>query len=242
MKIRRLSEMDLARFCALPRGERLDQELRLYSAGGGAWSYDPVRRSTSDIANAQTPLLGPSLHVPWENIAAQIARACNRGEAQRNSNQEVGKVLYDHVAEAGWAAVKVLMGRMPIGFGDSVSYWSDLVVDDGDGPFISYFDHRREHGVTNEAIRQIVFSMQNVWVRERNLDLSDARLAVVRFPVNRREKTRTVHIDFAKEADLLSYDELDSRVRYVYETWARILDERQADRKTGTGGSNPFDF
>jgi hypothetical protein len=74
MKIRRLSEIDLARFAALPVGEPLERALRLYNAGGGVWSYDPVRESKADILAARTPLLGESAPISWPKIADQIAR------------------------------------------------------------------------------------------------------------------------------------------------------------------------
>jgi len=50
-------------------------------------------------------------------------------------------------------------------------------------------------------------------------------------------------LDFHDEAELLSYEELLSRVRNVYETWARVSEERTNEtRRTGTGGPTPLGF
>ena len=88
-----------------------------------------------------------------------------------------------------------------------------MVIDDGDGPFIPFFDHRRSGGLANATVRRIVYSMQHIGVRERNPDLADARLAVVRFPASGEERTLTVH--FNDGGDLMSYEELDAGVRTV---------------------------
>lgn len=241
MKIRRLSEIDLARFAALPAGERLESALRRYNAGGGTWSYSPVRTSTADILDARTPLLGAVLSVSWPSIVAQMQRACTRGQDQVRANLEVGKVLYDAARRLKWTAAKLHMGSLPIGFGESVRYWTDVVIEDEDGLFIPFFDHRRAHGIANAAMRQVVFSMQNLWLRERNPDLMTARLAIVRFPSGCDE--RGMHVDFHNDADLLSYEELNQRVCTVYETWARVSDDRSREaRSTGTGRATPFGF
>ena len=65
---------------------------------------------------------------------------------------------------------------------------------------------------------------------------------MVRFPNVSGE--RTTDLSFHSEADLLTYEELDQRVRAVYEAWTRISAEKVEDlrrRGTGTDG-NPFGF
>lgn len=69
----------------------------------------------------------------------------------------------------------------------------------------------------------------------------DARLAIVRFPT--KKSTRAVSVEFHQDTELLSYDELDRRIRTVYEVWAEVLEEKDAAvKKTGTGDGNPFGF
>jgi hypothetical protein len=148
----------------------------------------------------------------------------------------VGKILFDAVRKYEWAAVKFPMGRLPIGIGETVSYWSDVVLEDADGLLVPFFDHRRLHGIANPSVRQIVFSMQHLWVRERHPDLAYARLAIIQFPSY--GETRGIRIELHNDSDLLPYKELDARVRNVYETWARVTTEKmRGSRKTGTGGT-----
>ena len=241
MKMRRLPEIDLARFAAAPPGPKLEHELRHFNAGGGFWSYDPTRQSTADILWAQTPLLGPVPCPTWEQISSQVTRACNKGPDQTSANLGVSKTLFDTARAADWLSARFDMGRLSIGFAGSVSYWSDVVVQDESGIFIPFFDHRRSNGIANPDARRIVFSMQHFWIRDRYPDLAAARLAVVRFPNHGQE--RSIRIDFHNDAELLSYDELSTRIRVVYETWGRVSDERARDKRgTGTGGPNPFGF
>jgi hypothetical protein len=220
MKTRRLSEIDLARLAALPAGPQLENALRAYNTGGGAWSYDPVRASTSDILGASTPLYGPLDSLPWDKIKKQIENACRRGAVQAKANTEVAKVLFDEARRMNWSAVKFPMGHLPVAIGETVRYWSDVLLADENGPFIPFFDHRRKHGIAKRSEMQIVFSMQHLWVRERHLDLAEAQLAVVQFPCG--TEGRSICIEFHNESDLMSYEELNGRVRVVYETGACV--------------------
>jgi hypothetical protein len=241
MQHSRLSEIDLARAMNVIPGPALEAEMRDYNSGGGAWSYEPTRSSTSDLVGASSPLLGQVSPVPWPYVAKQIQAACNRGQRQVDANTQVSKILFESARNLGWSAVREPMGRLSIGFGESARYWCDLVLADADGPFIPFFDHRRNGGLMSDAVRHIVFSMQHIGVRERNPDLNDARLAVVRFPVV--GDARKIKVDFHDGSDLLSFEELDARVRTVYETWARVSDERITKRRaSGSSGPNPFGF
>lgn len=241
MTISRLSEIDLARFCAVEDDDMLKHDLRRYNLGGGSWSYDPVRRSKADLLGARIPSLGPLPEPTWSVLEKQITRACNRGTHQAGANCLVGKTLFDYRTANRWDAVKLEMGFIPLGFGEAVRYWSDVVIDDGMGPLIAFFDHRREGGVHTPAQRRIVNSMQHAWIRERYLDLSSARLAVVRFPSIK--DGRGIDIQFHDDADLLDYDALDAAVRRVYRLWAEVSRERSADKKkSGSGGSTPLGF
>jgi hypothetical protein len=236
MKIRRFSELDLARFVALARGPLLADALRRYDADGGSWSYEPVRASTADMLGASTPLYGSLEPVSWDQIKKQITAACKKGSVQIAANVEVGGVLFGEARRLSWKAAKIPMGRLPIGSGESVRYWSDVVLADQDNSFVAYFDHRRANGATSVAIRNVIFSMQHIWVRERNPDLADAGLAIVRFSSG---LIRKMSIEFHGTDPLLSYEELDARVRLVYEMWARILEERAATKRKAATSDLP---
>jgi hypothetical protein len=237
LKIRRLSEIDLVRLASLTDQDELEHRLRAYNAGGGAWSYNPVRNSTSDILGASTPLLGGIGRPNWAQLQRQIVASCTRGQEQIVANLLVGKVLHEASHRMGWGAAQFHMGAMPIGIGETVRYWSDVVLEGEDGLMIPFFDHRREHGVANAAMRQVLFSMQHTWVRERHPDLAEAKLVVVRFPTD--DDTRTIKIDRHHDAELLPYDVLDARVRNVYVTWARVSEEKARAGRKGTGTDGP---
>jgi hypothetical protein len=241
MKFSRLSEIDLAKAMSVAPGRPLEDAMRNYNAGGGAWSYGPTRASTPDLVAARPPLVEVT-SVPWVQLASQITRVCTRGRDQVASNVQVSQVLFDKARQLGWTAVQEAMGSLSVGFGESVRFWSDVVIADADGPFIPFFDHRRNGGLTSPAIRHIAFSMQHIGIRERNLDLADARLAIVRFPVVGETRTMTVHFHYGSTR-LLPYEELDARVRVVYQAWARISEERTTTRRaSGGGGPTPFGF
>jgi hypothetical protein len=148
--------------------------------------------------------------------------------------------LFDHARQNAWSAVQVPMGRLSVGFGETVRYWSDVVIEDANGPFIPFFDHRRGGGLTSPLVRHIVYSMQFIGVQERNPDLTEFRLAVVRFPESGDK--RKVQLNFHDGRDLLGYEELDRRVRAVYATWAQVSHERIKKRRATGGGSTPFGF
>jgi hypothetical protein len=239
MKIRRFSELDLARFVTLtPDVPLLEDALRRYDVDGGSWPYEPVRASTPDILRATTPLYGPVAPVPWTNIEAVIRGACKHGEPQISSCVEVGHVLFDEAQRLGWKAVQYPMGRMPIGSNESVRYWLDLVIADGDCTFIPFIDSRRSRGVTSLAIQRVIFSMQHIWVRERNPDLATSRLGIIRFS---RTSPRKMSVSFNGALELLSFEELDARVCLVYEAWERVLRTKPARaRRTGTDDTPDF--
>jgi hypothetical protein len=239
MKTRRLPDTDLAIFASLDEGEPLERALRAFKAGGGAWSYDPVKQSSGDILAAKAPLYEPAAPIAWSKIRRQISRACLKGAKQLESNVQVGKILYDSGQSMHWSAVSLPMGHLPTGVGGGVRYWHDIVIIADGQAIIPFFDFRRGRGVANPGIRKIVFSMQNIWVRDRHADLANARLAVFRFPTIGEERYLKIHLH--DDGDLLSFEELDRRVRVVYETWSRICVERTASPgapKTAT----PFGF
>ena len=240
MRLTRLSEIDLAKAMNVAPGPALEAAMRNYNAGGGSWSYQPTRDSTADIVAARSLLLGPLKPVEWPQLDRQITAACNRGQRQIESNRQVSKVLFDAGRDGDWSAVLEPMGRLSVGFGESVRYWSDVVLADTDGPFIPFFDHRRDGGLSNPDVRHIVFSMQHIGVRERSPDLSDARLAVIRFPVSGSERSILIH--FQEDRELLSYEELDARVRAVYAAWAKVSEERTAGTRRAAGGGTPLGF
>jgi hypothetical protein len=71
MKIRRLSEIDLARIGPLDSNEKRHR-LRLLRFGRPPHSYGPLRSQLGDILNLQPEMFGSLTGVtPWETIRQQ---------------------------------------------------------------------------------------------------------------------------------------------------------------------------
>ena len=226
MKTRRLSEIDLARMCALAdRPAELDLATEAYEAGGGSWSYDPSRRSEAELVNAQPPLPMPLPRPEWAKLELQITRACNRGQVQKDSNVEVSRLLHDQSVKEEWVARSIDLSSMPIGVSETVRYWSNLVIEGPDGRFVAFVDHRRQGGLNSEASRRVVYSMQSSWIHARYPDLEGTRLAIIQFPCIRR--ARSFQIRFCDAGDLMDYDELNERVSRVYLSWGGVADRRR---------------
>jgi hypothetical protein len=212
---------------------------RYRTKGGSSWNYEPVRGHAGDLVGAATPLYGPMAPVPWRQIEAQIRNACRYGDEQRAANTLVAHALYEGVRERKWSAVDFAMGRMLIGSGEYVRYWSDVILADRRSTFIPFFDYRRKIGSAPSQVARVIFSMQQVWIRDRHPDLAHARLAIVRFA---NSPTRTLEVSFHDDRDpLFTFEELSQRVRTVYETWEKVLRKSQPERRrTGTDGTLDF--
>ncbi len=83
--------------------------------------------------------------------------------------------------------------------------------------------------------------MQHAGLIERNPDLAGVRLAIIRFPSSGGGRGHLLHVHDG--GALLSFEELDARVRTVYATWAAVSDERLEKRRAaGGGGGTPMGF
>ena len=234
MKTRRLSEIDLARLCALvDRPEELHLATEAYDAGGGAWSYDPARRSEADAVNAQPPLPIPLDRPAWEKLERQVTRTCTRGQKQVDSNIEVTKLLHDLSVREGWVARTLDLSSMPIGVNETVRYWSNLVIEGPEGRFLTFIDHRRNGGLSGAVPKRIVHSMQSAWLHARYPDLEGTRLAIIQFPA--LKQIRSIKLTFCDTDDLMSYEELNERVLAVYLSWGGVADRLR--KKAGGKGS-----
>ena len=91
MKFSRLSEIDLAKAMSVAPGRPLEDAMRNYNAGGGAWSYEPTRASTPDLVAAKAPLVEVP-PVPWAKLASQIAKN-SAGICELLDKQQLDKIL-----------------------------------------------------------------------------------------------------------------------------------------------------
>src|ERR1700688_1746307 len=116
MKIRRLSEIDLARIGPLDSGEKRHR-LRLVRVGRAPHTYGPLRGELGDILNLQPEMFGSSAEVaPWETIAAAIVKAANH-DSEAKFNLAVAKSLYDFALEKSIRSYRKSISAWPVGYG-----------------------------------------------------------------------------------------------------------------------------
>src|SRR5260370_38302678 len=141
MKIRRLSEIDLARIGPLDHEEKR-YRLRLLRFGRPPHTYAPLRGQLGDILNLQPEMFGSSTEVtPWEKISAAIVKAASH-DGRAKFNLAVAKSLYDYAVEKNIRSYRKPVNAWPVGYGQSVSYWWNLYTVLEDQPCFIFADPR----------------------------------------------------------------------------------------------------
>lgn len=239
MKIRRLAETDLARFCVMPK-EKREQALRKHKSGWAPHDYDPVRLAQPDILNRQLAMFGATSPTPWRKIKELIVKASD-GPKEAYYNLKVGEALFE------FARLKEIISRdhaLPswgVGFGQSVRYWQNYVSIFDRNFEISFHDYRISKNL-NEAARRFVLSVMHQRTRVVDPDLQESVLAIYQFAKGSNGK-RIIRRFTDEGIDLFTFEELNEMISDTYSLWQKILNEREADvRKTGTGPSNPMGF
>ena len=149
MKIRRLSEIDLARIGPLEPDEKRHR-LRMLKAGRPPHTYNPLRASLGDILNLQPEMFGGGEYTAWSQISADIKkRSVSDDEAK--FNLAVAESLYDFGVEQ-----KILSYRKPIapwavGYGQTVTYWWNLYTVIEKRPCFIFVDPRISNPLTRLA-------------------------------------------------------------------------------------------
>ncbi|MCQ8278595.1 hypothetical protein NFI95_09035 [Acetobacteraceae bacterium KSS8] len=219
---------------------KLEIALREFAARICRWSYGPTRSSVGDLLSSRMPLISPD-RPNWATLYNMIVKKCKHGEDEIKPNIAVSKCLFDLSITPGWHAANFDMGRMPTSFNHTTQFWQDVVFENEHGLCIPCFDFRSTPILNSRKIRNLVYSLQNYWVRERHPDLFDAKLCIISVP--KKGGKRTIEFDFEDDADLMKRAELNDRISAVYNIWSMILMQENAQvRKTGTGGTNPFNF
>lgn len=242
MSNKRLTNIELARFAALPRGEERDKAIREYLKGGMRWNYQPVRTYLIDILNVSTPLM-PTPDTRWDIIQQKILSKCgnykneNVAEQQKNYNVGKGEQLYRLRHDLNWEFLDYnIRGGLSIPNYKPFSYWHNTLGKDEDGAFLPFIDFRSNKGLNSEESRKIVFSIQSLLVLEQDLDLEGARPAIIRIEGNLGKGLKAAYY-FNNGTDLYSRAEIESLVLEVYDDFERIKrDIPDEDAKTGTGG------
>src|SRR5690242_9972067 len=92
MKIRRLSEIDLARICPLEKGEKMIR-LRKLKSCRPPHTYNPLRSTLGDILNLQPDMFDGGAYTAWKHIEADLFRKA-ASESELRFNLAVAEALY----------------------------------------------------------------------------------------------------------------------------------------------------
>lgn len=239
MKIRRIPETDLANIAPL-ENELKYRALRMLKEGWGPFSYDPTKQTAPDTFNAQMDLFGRAEPTTLDQIRRRIISLSRRGDEEAAANLEVTECLHRFAVERNvWAKrYDILPYNLSSVAGISYSYWLPLVLVIDDRLMIPFIDPRRTRGLT-AAGRRFAFSMAHHRARVLDPDLTDAELAIFRFPPIASEdlaQRRRLQTYFAGDDRLFSYEELDRMVAETYEIWQQVLVERRGEARRVSGG------
>ena len=232
MKLRRLPEIELANVLLMERRAK-KAHLTRFARGRAFWSYDPARRATATILNAQTPLGLALKRVPDEEIIRQIKRACTHPK-QLLSCVEVVRLLMGYRDRAIDRAVERRFPTVAIGRVGTVRFADNLIYQESGRSFVPFLDHRRGSGLTQIG-RLGAFSMMHQSVRVPDPDMSDVDLAIIQFAqAPGRVRTYQVHRASALSQSLLTFDELQEAIEETHLVWLEVQQEEAARRGQAT--------
>ena len=232
MKLRRIPEIDLARFAT--KGEKEQKSaLRSYDAGGGGWSYDPARSQCFNIFNPTTRLGLEVARPSIEKILQEVTKAC-RDEAQKQSCVEVTRLLWEWVQSEAGKAIERPIPSMALGSIGAVRYWGNFAVQYNGRPHFVFFDHRRSNGLTGTA-RQFAFSMMREQLIATDIEFADAGLLILQFP-QPKKSDRIIRAYTDEGMELFDLYTLQDMVANTYRIWAEVLEEkRRTDTRRAAG-------
>jgi hypothetical protein len=239
MKIRRLSEIDLARICPLSREEKLDR-LRLLKRGRPPHTYNPLRTFVGDILNLQPEMFSSGgEYTPWSRIYEGISRRAT-SDNERDFNLEVAEALYEFGVRRRVLSYSKPILPWNVGYGQSVSYWWNLYTVVDDEPWFIYVDPRVSAPLTRDG-RKFVLSMMNQRIRVPDPDFVEARLLVAQFARGESGR-RTIRLYEEADSSLYGFDRLNGMIGEAYELWMQALAEQSESIRRRPTGSNPFGF
>lgn len=238
MKIRRLSEIDLARIAPLPTEEKLIR-LRLLKSGRPPHTYNPFRSALGDILNLQPELFAAASVTPWEKIKASIEKAAKTDDEAR-FNVSVAEALYDFANSEGVLSYRKTIDSWAVGYGQSVKYWWNHYAVVAGSPCFIFVDPRLSNPLTRVA-RKFVLSMMHERIRASDPDFAEANLVVMQFAKADEDK-RVARPFYSDDADLFSFEDLNQMIGETYDLWRSVLEDREDESRRRPTGTNPFGF
>jgi len=237
MKIRRLSEIDLARIAPLEADEKR-YRLRLLKAGRPPHTYNPFRASLGDILNLQPEMFeSGGDYTPWSQISADIGKRANTDD-ERKFNLAVAEALYDFGVEQDVRSYRKLIAPWAVGYGQSVMYWWNLYTVIEKQPCFVFVDPRISNPLTRLA-RKFALSMMHERIRVPDPDFANARLLVAQFGKSGEGK-RTIKM--FEETELFGFDALNEMIDETYQIWIEVLEERAEEARKKSAGTTPLGF
>jgi len=236
MKIRRLSEIDLARIAPLEANEKR-YRLRQLKSGRPPHSYNPFRASLGDILNLQPEMFDGGGYTPWSQIATDIEKRA-KSDDELQFNLAVAEALYNYGVEQDARSYRKPIAPWAVGYGQSVSYWWNLyTVIESQASFV-FVDPRISNPLTRLA-RKFALSMMHERIRVPDPDFAEARLLVAQFGKS-DEGRRTIKL--FEETELFSFDQLNEMIDEAYKLWIEVLEERVEEARRKSAGTTPFGF
>lgn len=238
MKIRRLSEIDLARIAPLEADEKRHR-LRLLKVGGPPHTYAPLRRSLGDILNLQPEMFGEAAYTPWDKIEKAIKKAA-KTDSEEKFNLAVAKSLYDYGTEKAVRSYAKQISAWAVGYGQAVTYWWNLYTVLDARPCFIFADPRLSNSLTRLG-RRFTFSMMHERIRVPDPDFSASRLLITQF-VKGEKGVRPIRTFDATDVELYSVDQLNEMIDETYRIWTEVLRERVEEERVKPTGSTPMGF
>ena len=238
-KLPSISPTDLARIAPLPEDLQRSALSKLKN-GRPPFTYRHTRLKLPDILNLQVGGLFDEQKASWQQIENSLISDCAPGDEARY-NIVAAKALH-RFAES--YAIKGRLerdgfGDMPLGQGHSVAFWEKAIVRYAERPHVIFIDLRSTKFLTS-AGRRFAFSAQHEQIRERDADLSEAGLLILRVE-NPVDGVRKVTPYSDKDVELYDYDALNRMTQRTYELWEEVYFERvQEDRRRAASDDGPL--
>ena len=233
MKLRKISEITLARNATERETQQRVELARLMGDDGPRWGYEQLTRLIPDIFSLRLPLSGPSVPTPFHVIERTLTQRCKH-QKQRTCLIMAAETLHKFVKREGITGRYQQFGKMHMGMAaGNLVYWAPMVLNVEGRPTVIFVDPRRSGRLSENGIR-FVLSMMNEHIRINDPDYSSIRLAVLQIDYGKGGAAEPF-FNFDDNVPLFPLNELQSMVDRTYAIWDDLRRGQQAAVLTGTG-------
>jgi hypothetical protein len=215
-----LSNTDLARAAVAPANQRRSI-IKQATGGDGYDRYKGIRACLGAILNVELPLVPSAAPATVAHIKKAIARACNRGPGEVESNQGAALGLYEYIREHKVLAADFDLGPVNLGRAGRRQFWAPYILKISDKNYVPYFDFRGDTRLLSEA-RRFVFSINHTFIRLFDEEqYGDFGFVIFQFEELNAEGVRKAIPHFDNDLVFWNDKELGAMIDEVY----RVLDE-----------------